>query len=244
MPLRAALLDLGNVLWDDEANDAFTFYRMREMLKAHGLELEDSEVADAVDEAVREWAPSVDDHLLAKFAPRAGLDLVHARAEWALVFAPEQDKLLGRTFLFSDVAASLARLKAAGLKLAVATNYGPSAKVRLGALGVGGLIDVWGLAPEIGAPKPEPLFFERVLGRLAVAPSEAVMVGDRQDNDIAPAKRCGLGRCAFCTASTRSSGKGARRRPPISPRARLPRQPTGSSSAREVIASPWPRDPA
>ncbi len=108
------------------------------------------------------------------------------------MFAPEQDKLLGRTFLFSDVAASLARLKAAGLKLAVATNYGPSARVRLGALGVGGLIDVWGLAPEIGARKPEPLFFERVLGRLAVAPSEAVMVGDRQDNDIAPAKRCGL----------------------------------------------------
>jgi putative hydrolase of the HAD superfamily len=192
MPLRAVLLDVGNVLWNDEANDAMTFYHMREMLRSHGLELEDSEVADAVDEAVREWAPSVNDHLLATFAPRAGLDLGHARAEWALVFAPEQDKLIGRTVLFPDVSASMARLKAAGLKLAVATNYGPSVRLRLEALGFGGLIDVWGLAPEIGTRKPEPVFFERVLGRLAVAPSEAVMVGDRQDNDIAPAKRCGL----------------------------------------------------
>lgn len=192
MPLRAVLLDAGNVLWDDDANDAFTFYRMREMLRAHGLELADSEVADAVEEAVRGCAPSVNDHLLATFASRAGLDLGHARAEWALVFAPEQDKLLARTHLFPDVAPSLGKLKAAGLKLAVATNYGAIVRVRLEALGVAPLIDVWGLAPELGVRKPEPAFFVAVLERLGVAPAEAVMVGDRQDNDIAPAKRAGL----------------------------------------------------
>ncbi len=134
----------------------------------------------------------MNEFLLAKFAARAGIEPGHALAEWTLVFAPAQEQLIARAVLFPDVAPALARLKAAGLGLAVATNYGPSVRMRLHALGIGPLIDVWGLAPEMRVPKPEPAFFARVLELLQVAPSQAVMVGDRQDNDIAPAKRSGL----------------------------------------------------
>ena len=192
MRVKAVLLDVGNVLWDDDPVDAMTFYHMRNMFKGHGLEVTDHEVADIVDEAVRASAPSVNDFLLEALAAKAGVEVEEARAEWAVLFAPEQMTLVGRRVLFDDVGPSLQRLKAAGLRLAVATNYGESVRARLHGLGVGALIDVWGLAPEVGALKPAPAFFDWILNRLECHPGEAVMVGDRQDNDIAPAKRLGL----------------------------------------------------
>lgn len=48
------------------------------------------------------------------------------------------------------------------------------------------------VSEEMGVTKPDPLFFQIILDHLGVSPPEAVMVGDRVDNDIAPAKRLRL----------------------------------------------------
>jgi putative hydrolase of the HAD superfamily len=48
---------------------------------------------------------------------------------------------------------------------------------------------------QLGFSKPDPYFFQVLLARLAargIAPGEALMVGDRADNDIAPARAAGL----------------------------------------------------
>lgn len=48
------------------------------------------------------------------------------------------------------------------------------------------------ISEEIGLAKPDPRFFERLLRVAGRASERAVMVGDRIDNDIIPAKRMGL----------------------------------------------------
>ena len=45
---------------------------------------------------------------------------------------------------------------------------------------------------EVGVSKPEPRLFEIACARAEVSPSEVVMVGDRLDNDIVPARRLGM----------------------------------------------------
>lgn len=45
---------------------------------------------------------------------------------------------------------------------------------------------------EEGVEKPDLRIFERALERAGCPPEAAVMIGDRLDNDIAPAKRAGL----------------------------------------------------
>ncbi len=45
---------------------------------------------------------------------------------------------------------------------------------------------------EEGMEKPDPAFFRLALSRAACMPYEAVMVGDRPDNDIFPAKSLGM----------------------------------------------------
>lgn len=59
-------------------------------------------------------------------------------------------------------------------------------------------------ARDLGAAKPDPEFFRAILRRIGCKPSEAVMVGDHFDTDIAGAKRAGLWTVWF-----NPSGKGA-----------------------------------
>jgi HAD superfamily hydrolase (TIGR01549 family) len=48
------------------------------------------------------------------------------------------------------------------------------------------------VSAEIGFAKPDIRMFLKVLENLGARPDEAIMVGDRQDNDIVPAKMIGM----------------------------------------------------
>ena len=45
---------------------------------------------------------------------------------------------------------------------------------------------------ELDMAKPDPAIFEWALKQADCSPQNAVMVGDRMDNDVAPAKRLGI----------------------------------------------------
>lgn len=51
---------------------------------------------------------------------------------------------------------------------------------------------VVGISDEMGLKKPDPDFFEAILSEAGCLPSEAIMIGDRIDNDIAPAQKLGF----------------------------------------------------
>jgi len=68
-------------------------------------------------------------------------------------------------------------------------------------LGTADRLRNWGLLPfvsvvaasaEEGVAKPDPRLFEIALGRARCRPQDAVMVGDRLDNDIGPARALGM----------------------------------------------------
>ena len=44
---------------------------------------------------------------------------------------------------------------------------------------------------ELGLEKPDPAIFQLALERARCSPSQAVMIGDRLDNDIRPARLLG-----------------------------------------------------
>ncbi|MBD3233271.1 MAG: HAD-IA family hydrolase [candidate division Zixibacteria bacterium] len=45
---------------------------------------------------------------------------------------------------------------------------------------------------DFNITKPDPRYLERIIRRIGAAPAQCVMVGDRIDNDIVPAKQLGL----------------------------------------------------
>ncbi|MEN3342473.1 MAG: putative hydrolase of the superfamily [Actinomycetota bacterium] len=69
-------------------------------------------------------------------------------------------------------------LAAAGLRLAVVSNWDAGLREHLDLLGLGSLVDAVVTSAEAGAPKPAPQVFELALARLGTAPERAVHVGD------------------------------------------------------------------
>jgi len=51
---------------------------------------------------------------------------------------------------------------------------------------------VHGISQIVGMSKPDPLFFQWALSQAKCAPQQAIMIGDRIDNDVSPAKSIGM----------------------------------------------------
>ena len=74
---------------------------------------------------------------------------------------------------------ALEALKAAGVRLAVVSNFDSRLRPLLHGLGVGPLFDAMIVSGEVGAEKPNPVLFECALAALGgVDPCAAVVVGD------------------------------------------------------------------
>ena len=82
-------------------------------------------------------------------------------------------------------------LAAAGLRLAVVSNWDVGLHDHLAALGLTPLLDAVVTSAEAGAPKPEPQVFELALARLGATADRAVHVGDA-DADAEGARVAGL----------------------------------------------------
>lgn len=93
---------------------------------------------------------------------------------------------------YPDAAPTLAELKRRGWQLGVIANQNPGTEGRLAAWDLLRYFDVAAPSAELGVAKPDPAIFQWALDRAGCAPGQAVMVGDRLDNDIAPAKALGF----------------------------------------------------
>ena len=93
---------------------------------------------------------------------------------------------------FEDCESTLSELERKGYRLGVIANQVPGTKARLDAWGIGKHFEVIAASAEAGIAKPDPGIFLHALKLADCRPENAVMVGDRLDNDIRPAKRLGM----------------------------------------------------
>ncbi len=88
--------------------------------------------------------------------------------------------------------ACLVTLREAGLRVGVLANQPASARADLERAGLLELCDgVW-LSDAVGMAKPDPAFFRLALSMWSMPPGRVAYVGDRPDNDVAPAKALGM----------------------------------------------------
>jgi putative hydrolase of the HAD superfamily len=92
--------------------------------------------------------------------------------------------------LFEDVLPVLKELRRAGLRIAVVSNgiRDLNAFVAHHGLDVDAIVD----SRSHGRVKPHPTIFEAALAALAVAPEDAVMVGDSLEEDVEGARALGM----------------------------------------------------
>lgn len=80
-----------------------------------------------------------------------------------------------------------------GYRLAMASNQPAGARAGVNRLGLCEHFQVLGISEERGLAKPDEAFFSALVAEADVEPQRAIMIGDRIDNDIAPAQRLGFG---------------------------------------------------
>jgi HAD superfamily hydrolase (TIGR01662 family) len=119
------------------------------------------------------------------FAP--GFDLKKEREKRAHAGKPET---FSEEDLYADARTCLAALQDQGLYVALAGNQTARAEGTLRSLSLP--VDTIGTSDSWGVEKPSMAFFSRITQELHCKPEEILYVGDRLDNDIAPAQRAGM----------------------------------------------------
>ena len=93
--------------------------------------------------------------------------------------------------LYPDAAHCLAVLSKK-YQIGIIANQLPGARERLAQYGILPYVDLIVVSAEEGVSKPDKRIFEIALHRSNCTPEQAVMIGDRIDNDILPAKAMGM----------------------------------------------------
>lgn len=93
---------------------------------------------------------------------------------------------------FGGCAAVLGALKERGYQLGVIANQIPGTVQRLTKWDLLQYFDVLAPSAELGMSKPDPAIFLWALREARCDPKDAVMIGDRIDNDVLPAKALGM----------------------------------------------------
>ena len=93
---------------------------------------------------------------------------------------------------YAGAEATLAELKKRGYCIGIIANQTSGVSDRLKNWGLLKYMDVIAASAELGVSKPDKEIFERALEMADCKPAEAVMIGDRLDNDIVPANATGM----------------------------------------------------
>jgi HAD superfamily hydrolase (TIGR01549 family) len=178
---RWLFFDLGNTLVSEEAAAACRIRRLVGALARHGKRYSVDEVRSAFEEASAAFAP----RLVIRALEILVDDPACRRAAAAEARYPKELEVP------YDGVIELLRGVSISYKIGVIANQSVGSTERLTRWGLMPFISTCLCSFELGLEKPDPAIFALALDRAGCAPSQAVMIGDRLDNDIRPARQLG-----------------------------------------------------
>jgi len=202
MPRRVVLFDVGGPLDTEFAWEIAVDGAIASACGLEGIPIGQTELDAASDAAVEAHAPDAYAHMVETLCGGEPTTVARVRARVRAILSdlevfqlrPGMDGLLDR-------------LVGQGLRLGIVANQPARARERLERAGILRHFSALHLSGREGARKPDPSAFLAVTEVLGVAPADCVMVGDRIDNDIAPARQLGM------AAILLRSGRHRRQRP-------------------------------
>jgi putative hydrolase of the HAD superfamily len=189
---RAVLFDIGGPLDMEFAWEMAVDSAIASACGLEGIRVDQAAIDAASDRAVEAFAPDAYAFMVEELCGGDPATVARVNQRRRAMVA-ELDVFQMRP----DMPALLKRLAGRGLKLGVVANQPAAMAERLAREGIGDLFAHLGLSGVTGFRKPDPRAFTTVAEVLGAAPAECIMVGDRIDNDIAPAKSLGMATILF-----------------------------------------------
>jgi HAD superfamily hydrolase (TIGR01509 family) len=178
---RWLFFDLGNTLISEERAWERRIQRLASSLERYGRRRAIEEVRAALREASEEFAPRLITRAIEK--PIDDLEcrkLILAEARY--------DKELEAPH---EGAEETLRKLSSRYRIGVIANQPAGTEERLVKWGLMPFISLCLSSTEVGLEKPDPAIFQLALSQSGCQPPQAVMIGDRLDNDIRPARLLG-----------------------------------------------------
>lgn len=196
---EAVLLDLDDTLYPypecNEAGKRVAWHRARELGYELDREAFDDLYATGRREVKRELGGTASSHerfLYFKRGVQLHAGTHRARDALALGEAYWQGYIEAMS-LFEGVEATLARLREAGMDVAIVSNLTTRIQLeKVDRLGLDPYVDLVVTSEETGREKPGSVMFTLPLAQLDRRPSEAVMVGNSVEADVAGGNAVGL----------------------------------------------------
>jgi HAD superfamily hydrolase (TIGR01549 family) len=195
---KAVLFDVGGPIDLEIEHERLVNADIRAALAGEGIVVSDEGYAAAERAAVESFAPNAYMAITWRLA-----DGDAARATRAYAYVSERSALRyqarGGLELRPGIDRVINRVSASGLKLGLAANQPLRVLAELDRHGVGRFFSHRELTAHHGYAKPDVRLFLRACEDLGVQPADCIMVGDRIDNDIYPAKLLGMAAVLFRT---------------------------------------------
>src|SRR6266850_247657 len=178
---RWLFFDLGNTLICEEAATERRIQQLVSSLERYGRRRAIEEVRDAFREASEEFAPRFIIGAIEKLIDDLEcLKLIQAEARY--------NKELESPY---EGAEQTLRTLSSRYRIGVISNQPAGTEERLTKWGLMPFISICLSSTEVGLEKPDPAIFQLALSQSGCEPAQAVMIGDRLDNDIRPARLLG-----------------------------------------------------
>jgi HAD superfamily hydrolase (TIGR01509 family) len=178
---RWLFFDLGNTLISEERAWQRRIQRLASSLERYGRRRAIEEVRAALREASEEFAPRLITRAIEKL-----IDDLECRK---LILAEARyDKELESPY---EGAEETLRKLSSGYRIGVIANQPAGTEERLVKWGLMPFISICLSSTEVGLEKPDPAIFQLALSQSGCEPEQAVMIGDRLDYDIRPARLLG-----------------------------------------------------
>ncbi len=192
MRYQAVLFDVGGPLDLEFAREIAVDSAIASACGLEGIRVDQAAIETASEAAVAAFAPDAYAHMIETLCggDPATIERVQRRMH----------AMVGNLDVFQlrpDIDGLLRRLRERGLRLGIVANQPAAARERLDRAGIGDLFDHHGLSGLTGIRKPDPRAFAAAAEALRVPADGCIMVGDRIDNDIAPAKALGMAAILF-----------------------------------------------
>jgi FMN phosphatase YigB (HAD superfamily) len=188
--LKAVLIDIGGPILDEDVEYAAWDRFLLSLLRQSGLDVSEEELSRAVLSATQRCDSNPRATALWQFV-RPDLELFRRLRDAFRDFQDQWTEDHRAKRLQAGAREAISAL-ADRYVLALAGNQPAHVAAFLAEEGILDHFRWRWVSEEMRVQKPDPLFFRMILDGLSVRPEEAVMVGDRLDFDIFPAKLLGL----------------------------------------------------
>ncbi len=194
----AVLFDVGGPLDTEVEHERLLDGAIRAALAAEGFATDDRSYATACAAAVATYAPDATAAIIWSLTDG---NTGTAQRVYAAVLGGAEQRAAARGGIEArpGMAALLRWLHDRGLLLGLAANQPASAIARLDACGLGQHFQHREVSGSHGFRKPDVRLFLRACAELGVPPEGCIMIGDRIDNDMAPARMLGMRTVLFRT---------------------------------------------